>query len=126
MKIYCISGLGADHTVFDRLDINGEKVCISWIPSFEWESLKDYARRLTAQVDTSEPFLLLGVSFGGMLAVEMNKFISPEKNHIGIVSGHTTRIAWMDALGTETYASQIHALIYVCFKSAISNLVFWC
>lgn len=79
MKVYCLTGLGADSSVFDLLEISHPKVCVEWIPSFKWESMTSYAWRLCAQVDTSEPFALLGVSFGGMLAVEMNKYIQPEK-----------------------------------------------
>lgn len=79
MTVYCLTGLGADSSVFELLKINHPKVCIEWIPSFKWESMEEYAKRLCAQVDESEPFALLGVSFGGMLAVEMNKFIQPER-----------------------------------------------
>lgn len=79
MKVYCLSGLGADSSVFDLLTIQHPKVCVQWIPSFKWESMSAYAKRLCDQVDTSEPFVLLGVSFGGMLAVEMNKYIRPEQ-----------------------------------------------
>ncbi|SMD33091.1 Alpha/beta hydrolase family protein [Reichenbachiella faecimaris] len=79
MKVYCLSGLGADTSVFELLKINNPKVYVEWIPSFQWESMTAYARRLCDQVDDSEPFVLLGVSFGGMLAVEMNKYIQPQK-----------------------------------------------
>ncbi|MEO9966296.1 MAG: alpha/beta hydrolase [Reichenbachiella sp.] len=78
MKVYCITGLGADESVFDLLEINSEKVCISWAPTYAWESMEAYAEKLCEQVDQHEPFVLLGVSLGGMLAVEMNKFIKPE------------------------------------------------
>ena len=79
MKIYCISGLGADRRVFDFLDVDAELIYIEWSPSFEWETLHDYANKLCEQIDTSEPFALLGVSFGGMLATEMNNFVKPTK-----------------------------------------------
>ncbi|UXX79634.1 alpha/beta hydrolase [Reichenbachiella carrageenanivorans] len=79
MKVYCLSGLGADASVFDMLTIQHPKVCVQWIASYKWESMNAYAKRLCDQVDTSEPFVLLGVSFGGMLAIEMNKYIQPEK-----------------------------------------------
>jgi hypothetical protein len=41
--------------------------------------MEPYARRMTALVDPSEPFALIGVSFGGMVAVEMSQILSPEK-----------------------------------------------
>ncbi|MEP2024697.1 alpha/beta hydrolase, partial [Reichenbachiella sp.] len=79
MKVYCLTGLGADTSVFDLLKINHTKVYIEWIPTHPWETMNAYAKRLCDQIDHSEPFVLLGVSFGGMLAVEMNKFIQPRK-----------------------------------------------
>lgn len=79
MTVYCLTGLGADSSVFELLQINYPKVCIEWIPSYKWESMASYAWRLCAQIDASKPFVLLGVSFGGMLAVEMNKYIQPKQ-----------------------------------------------
>lgn len=79
MKIYCISGLGADKRVFNFLEVEAELIHIEWSPSYQWESLHDYAKKLCEQIDTSEPFVILGVSFGGMLATEMNKFVTPAK-----------------------------------------------
>lgn len=36
-----------------------------------------YARRLAEGIDTTQPFYLVGLSFGGMIAVEMNSFLKP-------------------------------------------------
>jgi len=36
------------------------------------ESLKDYSIRLSKVIDTNPAFELLGVSFGGIIAVEMS------------------------------------------------------
>jgi len=79
MKVYCISGIGADGRVFDTLQIDAEKITINWEPTTNSESLKAYAKKLSRQIDTNEKFVLLGVSYGGMLAIEMNKFITPMK-----------------------------------------------
>lgn len=77
MIAYCVSGLGADETIFEYLDLQCEKVCISWIPSRKWETMTEYATRLCEQIDASVPFVLIGVSFGGMLAIEMTKLVNP-------------------------------------------------
>ena len=78
MKIYALSGLGADERAFQKLNINGEFIPISWLDPKPEESLSSYANRLSEQIDQSEPFVLLGLSFGGMLASELNKIIKPE------------------------------------------------
>ena len=47
MKVYFLSGLGADKTVFQFLDLDFcEPVFIEWIPPHKNESLPDYALRL--------------------------------------------------------------------------------
>lgn len=78
-RIYCIGGLGADKRVFHYLDLNLPINHVNWInPNFN-EPLSEYAKRLCEQIDTKERFALLGVSFGGMVAMEMLPYISPEK-----------------------------------------------
>lgn len=79
MKAYCISGIGANEKVFHQLKLDFEYIPIKWVATESTETLKDYAFKLCEQVDTTEPFVLIGVSYGGMLATEMNKFIHPEK-----------------------------------------------
>jgi pimeloyl-ACP methyl ester carboxylesterase len=87
--IYLISGLGTDERIFQNLDFSGyEPHFIQWIPPLSNESLKSYAARLSAQITRPKPYIL-GVSFGGMLAVEISKIIdcqrviiiSSAKNH---------------------------------------------
>lgn len=79
MKAYCISGIGANEQVFHNLTLDFEFIPVKWVETTYSETLKDYAEKLCAQIDTSEKFVLIGVSYGGMLATEMNKFIAPEK-----------------------------------------------
>lgn len=107
MTVYCLSGLGADATVFDLLDIEYPKVSIEWIPSHPWENMTSYAWRLCAQVDTSKPFILLGVSFGGMLAVEMNKYIKPEKTILVTSSARRSELPLWIRLAAKTSLNRI-------------------
>ena len=78
MKIYAIPGLGADKRVFEYLSIDYQLVALEWIAPLKNESLKEYALRLAQAIDTSVPYGILGVSFGGMIAVEMSKVLKPE------------------------------------------------
>ncbi|MCP4457135.1 MAG: alpha/beta hydrolase [Cytophagales bacterium] len=78
MKIYALSGLGADERAFQNLSLDGEFIPIKWLTPKKNESLKSFALRLGDQIDTAEPFVLLGLSFGGMLASELNKTLTPE------------------------------------------------
>ena len=78
MKVYGISGLGADSRVFEKLDIGNEIIPLEWITPISGESLKDYALRFSASIDSSTPFCLIGVSFGGMIATEISKHLNPD------------------------------------------------
>ena len=81
MKLYCISGLGIDQTPFEFLEIDPEYelVYIRWIEPRKKESLPEYALRLAGVIDDKEPFALLGLSFGGMIAIEIARVIKPQK-----------------------------------------------
>lgn len=69
--IYLISGLGADERIFRRLDFGAYKpVYIPWISPAPKETLSQYAIRLSAVINTENP-LILGISFGGMIATEI-------------------------------------------------------
>ncbi len=75
-KIYLFSGLGADERAFQNLDFGTFYVhFIRWIPPGKNETISDYAKRIRAQITDENP-ILLGLSFGGMLAVEISKQIS--------------------------------------------------
>jgi pimeloyl-ACP methyl ester carboxylesterase len=79
MKTYFVSGIGADYRLFThiRLPEGFETNYVHWIPPEPEESLPSYARRLTAQIDTGEPYILIGFSLGGMMAVEIAKQFPP-------------------------------------------------
>jgi pimeloyl-ACP methyl ester carboxylesterase len=77
MKIaYFISGLGADERMFSKLNLpNIEQIHVEWENASSDDTLASYAKRLLPQIDTEEPVILIGLSFGGMLAVELSKLI---------------------------------------------------
>lgn len=79
MNIYAISGLGADERVFENLEISSKLIHLNWIKPLDNERIEDYAKRLSEPINTEEPFVILGLSFGGMIASEMNKFLNPQK-----------------------------------------------
>lgn len=78
-KIYIISGLGADERVFQLLDLSAyEVVYIQWIQPHKKEKIEHYAARLLAQINTENP-IIIGLSFGGMMAIEISKLIPTQK-----------------------------------------------
>jgi len=77
MNIYLLSGLGADYRAFQRLRFPGHHlIFVNWIAPLENESMAAYARRLLPQVKDEKP-VLIGLSFGGMIALELSKLVNP-------------------------------------------------
>jgi hypothetical protein len=95
-KIYCISGLGADERVFNNLKIRDVSLqYLPWLVPGKEESIESYAARMSSQVDEQNP-LLLGVSFGGMMAIEMAKLRQSQKIIlISSVKSHHELPEWM-------------------------------
>lgn len=79
MKSYGIGGLGVDERVFSALDLKFDLIPLQWIAPKPKESFQNYAIRFAEQIDTTESFLIIGVSFGGMLALELSKILRPQK-----------------------------------------------
>lgn len=79
MKVYFISGLAADKRVFKYIHLpeGYEAVYLDWIKPLKKESLADYSIRLATTIQTTEPFALLGLSMGGMIASEIAKKYPP-------------------------------------------------
>jgi pimeloyl-ACP methyl ester carboxylesterase len=88
LKVYGISGLGADKRVFDFLKLDFEFIPIDWITPQKNESIKNYSKRLSNGIDVRTNFCLIGVSFGGLVATELNQILNP-KLTILISSAHT-------------------------------------
>ena len=79
-KIYCLSGLGVDERAFERIELkNAEMIHVAWIPPLKNETLEAYALRLFEKIQPCSSALVLGVSFGGMIAQEWAKLQQPEQ-----------------------------------------------
>lgn len=94
--IYFISGLGADRRAFNKLVFpeGYRHIYLDWIPALPNETLSEYAGRLASKIDTSTPFYLIGLSFGGMLVTEMARKLNPV--HAFVISSTPTykEIPW--------------------------------
>lgn len=98
--IYCISGLGADDRAFSRLTLEGYKVvCLPWLTPLPNESITAYATRMSKAITIENP-ILMGLSFGGMMAIEISKLIPVEKVIlISSIKSRNELPGWMKAAG---------------------------
>lgn len=52
---------------------------VQWIPVEKKETFENYCLRLGKQIDVSVPFSFIGLSFGGIVAVELAQKIKPKQ-----------------------------------------------
>lgn len=77
--IYVISGFGADERVFSKLDFGGNDVhFIQWKIPDKNETLASYTEKMKSEIVHPNP-VMIGLSFGGMMAIEISKLIPVEK-----------------------------------------------
>lgn len=84
LVIYLIPGQGSDYRLFNNLDLVDDydvRYIHHCVPS-EGMDMSEYAKELSNQIDTDSPFVLIGVSLGGMLSVELNEICKPERTII--------------------------------------------
>jgi pimeloyl-ACP methyl ester carboxylesterase len=69
---YLIPGLGADARIFERLRLHGTVRVLEWLePTGPDEPLAAYTTRLAAPIPADEVCWVVGVSFGGVVALEV-------------------------------------------------------
>lgn len=78
LRLILLPGMGADERLFGpQRAAFPDLVVPRWIAPRRAESLPDYARRLADRIPAGDPFVLGGVSFGGMVACELARVLSP-------------------------------------------------
>ncbi len=77
--VYCISGLGADEKAFSKLRLHNVIIKhLPWLLPEKNESISGYAKRMAKGITEKNP-VLIGLSFGGMMSIEIAKIIPVEK-----------------------------------------------
>jgi pimeloyl-ACP methyl ester carboxylesterase len=103
--IYFISGLGADWRMFQFLKLPDHllQYQISWLePLSQDEPLESYVQRLLPQIKDTQP-ILVGFSFGGLVAIELAKLLQPRKTIIisSLASRHA--LPWYYRLAGKSF-----------------------
>lgn len=77
--VYLFPGQGSDERLFKHLDLppGYDTVHISYPIPHKKEGLAEYALRFVEQIDTCSPYILLGVSLGGMICTELQDTLAP-------------------------------------------------
>jgi pimeloyl-ACP methyl ester carboxylesterase len=80
-KVYLISGLGADSRLFKNvvLPAGYEVVLVDWLIPNYTDTLTIYSQKIINQYDINENSIVIGVSLGGMISVEIAKQVKLDK-----------------------------------------------
>lgn len=84
IPIYFLPGMSSTSVIFEKLNLDDSKFDITfleWLPVDLKESLNDYIKRYLPFITQDNP-VLIGVSFGGIIAQELSKIIPVRKTII--------------------------------------------
>ena len=84
-NVYLFHGQGSDYRIFSKLKLDSNLFDTTFIvyPKMERRvSLNKYAKLIIPQINTSQNYVFIGVSFGGMLVSELSAYMSPQKSII--------------------------------------------
>ncbi|MGO4293914.1 alpha/beta fold hydrolase [Chitinophaga sp. RAB17] len=111
--LYLISGLGADERIFNNLRFPGNYQVhhLQWIAPLQDEPISQYAARMAEGITVDGPVSLMGVSFGGIMSLEIARHIPVEKNillsSIKLSSEKPPYYNWVKRLGLHKLPDQI-------------------
>jgi pimeloyl-ACP methyl ester carboxylesterase len=81
-EVYFISGLGANEHAFMNLQLPGIKpIYLKWFQPLQNDTMETYAKRMSELITTKDP-IIVGLSLGGMIAVEIAKIIPVKKSFL--------------------------------------------
>jgi pimeloyl-ACP methyl ester carboxylesterase len=79
-KIFLIAGMGADTRLYNNIDLHDyEVIPVDWIEPNKLDTLNTYAQKITHQYNITLNSIVIGVSLGGMIAVEIAKAVPLKK-----------------------------------------------
>src|SRR4051812_45165627 len=79
--IYLFPGQGSDERIFSRLkfDSTYKTVNVKYPVPARGTTLKQYAAQISQQIDTTNAYIFIGMSLGGMICSELSETFHPKK-----------------------------------------------
>ena len=77
--LYLFPGQGSDSAIFANMNFpdSFDLKYMELVTPNEGEMMNEYAQRFVSQIDTENPYSLVGVSFGGMVCSELADILEP-------------------------------------------------
>ena len=117
--IYFVPGLAAGKEIFENITLPSERYethILEWIIPKKKETLSDYSRRMASKVMQPDS-VLIGVSFGGIVAQEMSNYLELKK--LIIISSIKTKYEFPKKL---RYAKKVKAHKIVPFGRLLNAI----
>lgn len=83
-NIYLFPGQGSDKRLFSKFKFENRYIIhhISYPTPQKGINLREFAFKISKQIDTSQNYILIGVSLGGMICSELTDILHPQKTII--------------------------------------------
>lgn len=99
IRIYCVPGLANDKRMFNNLAPLLKSQDIHFLEHLEAahskETMKEYARRLSMSIDDHpENAVIIGMSLGGIISVELSKLLPMKKVFLVSTIKHPNELPW--------------------------------
>lgn len=122
---YIISGLGADHRIFARLNLPKNHTHLAWIDNLPNEDLSSYAARMAKGIKHENP-ILIGLSFGGIICQEIS-YQLPIKQLILISTVKAKREKpWYINFSGSIRLPNLLPTLFIKKTNSITNWIFGC
>lgn len=118
--VYLLPGLGATGEAFSKLEFPScKRVTIKWLKPKKGENLPEYAKRLSSQIKDPENSILCGLSFGGIVSVELAKLLPVYKTIL--ISSVKTRKEFPNTIKLARFLP-LHKMVTA---ETVSKFSFW-
>jgi hypothetical protein len=126
ITLYVFSGLGTDERIFRNIHFpeSCEVHFVGWKKPLQKETFDKYTDRLLEEFNFSNPIILIGLSFGGIVAQEIAKKINPLQTIIiSSISNHK-EIPWYFRLYGNLKLYAITPFGFLKFANKSVNWIF--
>lgn len=123
--VVCLGGIGADSRIIGCL--NSPLLdfrFVEWIRPNRAESLPNYVKRLADQITFTDAPILLGVSFGGIVALELSRFLKPAITILVSSVRKPAEIPWYFRLAKGTGVQNTSALRFLLRSEFVASYLF--
>jgi pimeloyl-ACP methyl ester carboxylesterase len=121
---YILSGLGADEKVFEKLQFPEPYTHLKWLKNKPTESLSLYAKRMAKRIEDPKNAVLIGLSFGGIVAQEIAAQLAIPQIILLNTVKHRKEIPWYMRFAGNVGLHRLLPMLYTRPNMDVANYFF--